>query len=246
MLAEIAAEELSGCLDEVAAEVIEAADVAEPPVDTLLVADALGITVARDDRQQCRARFVRLRSGGRGRERPTIFLRPEPRLERRYWAIAHEIGEHSAYRVFGKLGIDAREVDPRMREDVANHLAGRILLPVQWFAADGPDCGWDLAELKSRYRSASHELIARRMLEMQPPVIVTIFDNGELYFRRANLPGTVPGPSTVELTCRREANRHDEPQQAADGPNSVQAWPIHEDGWKREILRTEVDIEPAG
>ena len=243
MLAEIAPEELSDCLDEVAREVVEAARVAEPPVDTLGVAQALGITVARDDRQQCRARFVRLRSGGRGRERPTIFLRPEPRLERRYWAVAHEIGEHTAYRVFAKLGIDAREVAPKMREDVANYLAGRILLPAEWFAADGPECGWDLAELKSRYRTASHELIARRMLEMPPPVIVTIFDNGQLYFRRANLPGSVPGPSAVELTCRREANRHNKPQLATEGTDSIQAWPVHEDGWQREILRTEVAVD---
>jgi Zn-dependent peptidase ImmA (M78 family) len=243
MLAEIAAEELSDCLDEVAMEILDASHVAGPPVDTLAVAGALGITVAVDDRQECRARFVRLRNRGRGRERPTIFLRPEPRLERRYWAVAHEIGEHAAYRVFGKLGIDVREVAPKMREDVSNYLAGRILLPAEWFAADGSACGWDLAELKSRYRTASHELIARRMLEMPPPVIVTIFDNGELYFRRANLPGSVPEPSAVELTSRRAANRHNKPQHATDGSGSVQAWPIHEEGWQREILRTEVEAQ---
>ena len=243
MLAEIAAEELSECLDEVAGEVIETAQVVGPPVDTLAVAGALGITVARDDRQRCRARFVRLRSGGRGRERPTIFLRSEPRPERRHWAVAHEIGEHTAYRVFAKLRIDAREVAPEMREEVANYLAGRILLPAEWFAADGSDCGWDLMELKSRFRTASHELIARRMLEMPPPVIVTIFDNGGLYFRRANLPGSVPGPSTVELTCRGEANRHNQPRHATERAGSVQAWPVHEEGWQREILRTEVAVE---
>jgi Zn-dependent peptidase ImmA (M78 family) len=243
MLAEIAAEELSGCLDEVAREVIDTAEVAGPPVDTLAVARELGIIVARDDRQRCRARFVRLRSGGRGRERPTIFLRSEPRPERRHWAVAHEIGEHTAHRVFGMLGIDAREVAPKMREDVANYLAGRILLPAEWFATDGFDCGWDLMELKSRYQTASHELIARRMLDMSPPVIVTVFDNGELYFRRANVPGSVPGPSTVELTCRHEANRHNEPQHSADRTGSVQAWPVHEEGWQREILRTEVEVE---
>ena len=243
MLAEIASEELSDCLDEVAMEVIDTAHVAGPPVDTLAVARALGIVVARDDRQRCRARFVRLRGGRRGHERPTIFLRSESRPERRHWAVAHEIGEHTAYRVFRKLGIDARDVAPNMREDVANYLAGRILLPAQWFAADGADHGWDLAAFKSRYRTASHELIARRMLDMPPPVIVTIFDNGELYFRRANVPGSVPGTSTLELTCRREANRHNEPQRATQGASSVQAWPVHEEGWQREILRTEVELE---
>ena len=86
-------------------------------------------------------------------------------------AVAHEIGEHIAYRVFARWGADPVETAANAREQVANWLAGRLLLPTAWFAADGTACGWDLLALKARYNTASHELIARRMLECRPPVM---------------------------------------------------------------------------
>ena len=129
---------------------------------------------------------------------PTILLRSDPRGERRHWAVAHEIGEFAAYRVFTQWGVDVREVAPRAREEVANRLAGRLLLPTAWFLADAASGGWDLLALKSQYATASHELIARRMLECPPPVIVTIFDHRAVSFRRSNVPGQVPPPSAAE------------------------------------------------
>ncbi|MEA1952135.1 MAG: ImmA/IrrE family metallo-endopeptidase, partial [Planctomycetota bacterium] len=75
--------------------------------------------------------------------KPSILLRPDPRAERRQWAVAHEIGEHVAWRVFGRLGVDPREAGPDSRESVANQLAGRLLLPGEWFEADAVACGWD-------------------------------------------------------------------------------------------------------
>ncbi len=194
----LTAEEISAGLDAAVMEVLREAGVEGPPVDPLAVAEALGIIVASDDRQEGRARYVRL-GGRRGRSsRATILLRPDPRSERRHWALAHEIGEHVAHRVFAQLGTDPREAAPNAREAVANQMAGRLLLPTAWFAADGSALGWDLFALKRRYATASHELIARRMLEMPAPAIVSIFDQGRLYFRRSNLPGRVPPPCFIE------------------------------------------------
>ena len=241
ILPEIPQEELSAALDSVAMEVLTAAGSDRPPVDALAIARRLGIEVASDDRQRGRARFVRLRGTGGRPPRATILLRPEPRLERRHWAIAHEIGEHVAHLVFAALCVDPREAPASARETVANHLAGRLLLPASWFTADGSDCGWDLATLKSRYRTASHELIARRMLELPPPVIISIFDHTEVYFRRSNVPGQVPSPSPAELQCWRTVHHHNRPQETFDGTLAIQGWPVHEPGWKREILRSEVD-----
>ena len=243
MLPEIPREELSAGLDAVASELLADARVDAPPVDALLLARALGITVAWDDYQQGRARYVRL-GGSVGRPpEPTILLRPEPRPERRHWAVAHEIGEHVAHRVFAVLLVDPREVAPGARNTVANHLAGRLLLPTQWFAADAAACGWDLGQLKTRYATASHELIARRMLELPPPVIITIFDHGQLSLRRSNVPGCVPVPCSAEMACWHIAHDHNHPHQTPDGPRSIQAWPVHEPGWKREILRTELELD---
>ena len=241
MLAEYTREELAAGLDAVAMELLTQAGVDGPPVDAFAVASRLGITVALDDRQQGRARYVRLSGHRRQSRRPTILVRSDPRGERRQWAVAHEIGEHAAYRVFLRWGVDVRVVDPRLREEVANQLAGRLLLPTAWFTADAAADAWDLLALKARYATASHELIARRMLECSPPVIVTIIDQGAVYFRRGNLPGRTPPLSTVEKDCWLTVHREAQARRSHEGPLTVQGWPVHEAEWKREILRAEVE-----
>jgi hypothetical protein len=243
MLPEITTEELSASLDAMVFELLDESRIDRPPVDAMAVARGLGVTVAVDSRQRGRARYVRL-SGGRGRgPRATVLLRPDPRSERLQWALAHEIGEHVACRAFAALGVDPREAGPEARERVANQLAGRLLLPGAWFAADGAACSWDLGRLKARYSTASHELIARRMLELPPPIIITIFDHEQIYFRRSNLPGQVPPPSPAELGLWRAVHGRGRPREVRQETQRIQGWPVHEEGWKREILRAEADVE---
>ncbi len=241
MLAEITREELTAVLEGVVMDLLAEGRIERPPVDAVRLAESLGMTVALDDCQQGRARFVRLGGHGGGRQRDTILLRPDPRPERRQWAVAHEIGESVAFRVFDALGVDPREAPDAARESVANRLAGRLLLPGEWFAADASGCRWDLFELKRRYATASHELIARRMLEMPPPVIVSIFDQGHVSMRRSNGPGRVPPLSAAEIECQKTAHDRNRPHHTYDGLQTVQSWPVHEEGWKREIIRAEVE-----
>lgn len=241
----LTAEEWAAALDAVAAEVLDQARVHQPPIDSLNVAKAVGLTVTTDDQQRGRARYVRLR-GYRGRaSRPTVLLRSDPRAERRQWALAHEIGEHVAHRVFHHLGADPRTVSPRVREAVANQMAGRLLLPTPWFSADAVASDWDLLALKARYTTASHELIARRMLEFPPAAIVSIFDQGRLSFRRGNMPGRMPPPSLEEIHCWKSVHRGNRPDEAPHGTYRIRGWPVHEPDWKREILRTEIACDPA-
>lgn len=241
MAAELTAEELSVALDAVAAEVLAEAEVEYPPVDALSVAAALRITVAVDAGQHGRARYVRLRPYHGREAKASILLRPDPRPERRQWAVAHEIGEHVAWRVFARLGVDPIVAPANSRESVANALAGRLLLPQTDFRADALELDWDLLALKSRYRTASHELIARRMLDFTPPVIITIFDHARVSFRHSNLSGRPPRPCDAELQCWRRVHEENRPYRSFDGGQTVSGWPVHEDGWRREILRAEVD-----
>ena len=240
MLAELTAEDLSLALDAVADALLREAGVYHPPVHAFTLAARLGIAVAPDDCQRGRARYVRLRGWSGGGPQPAILLRADPRPEREHWAVAHEIGEHAACRVFEHLAVDAREA-PAARESVANWLAARLLLPSAWFYADGRACGWGLHELKRRYSTASHELIARRMLDAPPPVVVSVFDHGTLTFRHSNLPGAAAPPDETERHCQQRAHRTGLPCTATAIGRRVDAWPVHEPGWRREILRTEVD-----
>jgi hypothetical protein len=249
MFPEYTREELAAGLDRAAEKILADGGVQTPPVDAFALARMLGITVAWDDRQEGRARYVRLQNRRPGALRPTILVRRDPRIERQQWAVAHEIGEHVAAAVFAQWGADPRETSPDAREIVANAMASRLLLPTTWFVADATACGWDLVALKARYATASHELIARRMLECRPPVIISIFDQQRIMFRRSNLPGRAPPPSMAEMECWRDVHLAEHPRQVRAGPGLIQGWPIHEPEWKREILRTELDewaMEAAG
>ena len=239
MLPEFSQEEFSAALDAVAGGVLEAAGQNVPPIDAIELARALGLALAWDTEQPGRGRIVRLSGFAGTQPRGSILLRPEPRRERLQWATAHEIGETCACQVFDRLGVDPREAPSGAREMVANQLAGRLLLPRDAFAADGRGAGWDLFELKSRYATASHELIARRMLDFEWPIIITVFDHGRRTWRKGNLDRRPPALLPLEIAARLAAHERGEPVVEETPLCRVQAWPVHEPGWKREILRTE-------
>ena len=240
MLQEIARDDLHAALDELVEQLLESAGIRRPPVDALSLAAACGLRIARDNAQVGRARHVRLaRSVGRDRA-GTILLKAELRPERRQWAIAHEVGEACCQRLFDRLRLDASWDAPGSREAFANQLANRLLLPSDWFAHDARDLDWDLPRLKVRYRTASHELIARRMLDFDVPIVISIFDQAQLTFRKQNCGEAAPALLALERDLQRAAHQQNRPQQATAGRLSVQAWPIHEPCWQREILRTTI------
>lgn len=239
MLPELTKEEYSAALNQVAADLLEEFSTSSPPIDALALAQAMGLNIAWDDSQRGRGRIVRLRDFSGGPPRGSILLRPDPRPERLQWAIAHEIGETCARRVFERLSIDPREAPGGARENAANQLASRILLPSAWFESRARALGWDLPRLKQIFSTASHELIARRMLDFEQPVVISVFDQGRATWRHTNFARGAPELSRAELTAWRAAHDDGQPTAETDGFGRVQAWPIHEPDWKREILRTE-------
>jgi hypothetical protein len=243
MLSEISEDEFAAALDAVASEVLWEADISEPPVDALPVADALGMAITYDHSMPYRGRYARLADLGGGGQ-ATIVLGQSERPEREQWAVAHEIGESVAYRVYERLGIPFQEALPASREQVANRMANCLLLPRHWLARDGRHLDWDLLALKERYTTASHELIARRMLEMRPPVVITVCDLGRVHWRRSNVTSRPPSLLPEEKSVWREAHENgftkESPIDAESGLENVRCWPIHEPGWKREILRSEI------
>lgn len=236
MYAAPATDELHAALDRVVAEILGRARVVGPPVDAFDLARGLGISVAVDRRQQPRARQKRIAG------RPSIFLRPEARSERLHWAVAHEIGEHESVRVFRLMGWPPDEITPRSREVTANMLAARLLMPTPWITSDARASGYDLPVLKKRYSTASHESIAWRTLDFGPAAIVTLFDHGQPTCRRSNLPLSPPALQPIEWRCWRRVHEEGGSHSEEEPPLHITGWAIHEDGWKREILRTEIDL----
>ncbi|RPI80510.1 MAG: ImmA/IrrE family metallo-endopeptidase [Planctomycetaceae bacterium] len=200
-----------------------------PPVDSLRLARRLGMTIAIDARQEPRGRHVRL--GGK----TAIFVRPEPRPERLQWTVAHEIGESLAHRLEEAVG--AADWGEAEREQRANLLATRLLLPTRWFERDARALGADLLALKARYATASHELIAWRLLDLDEPAVTTVIDQGRLTRRRSNFGGRLPGWTAFERECLAESQAKSQPVVRSKNDCSVAVWPVHEPGWRREIVR---------
>jgi Zn-dependent peptidase ImmA (M78 family) len=245
MLSEIPDDEFAAAIDACAADALWEAGIYEPPVDALLVAERLEMVVAHDFTMPERGRIVQLAdSHHRRATQATIVVGVAERPEREQWAVAHEIGESVACRVFERLGVSFDESLPTAREHVANRLASAILLPRRWFAADGLEQDWDLLELKARYHTASHELIASRMLDMRPPVMITVCDLGQIHWRRSNAtarpPAMLPEERDLWQIAHRTGRMTGDTLDGETGLERVRCWPIHEPHWKREILRSEI------
>ena len=210
----------------VAQELLERAEITAPPVDTLQIAKSLQIPVVFDRSQTSRGRYKILGEG------PTIFIRPEPRLERLHWVVAHELGEVMAWRVAEQI-VAFDEISSRCREEIANRIASRLLLPSSWFLSDATNLDFDLVCLKERYQTASHELIAMRFLDLSVPTIITVFDNGRVTRRVSNLPSATPGLHSAERLCAGEAHQRNQSSKVCE-----QGMTVHEGDWKREILHT--------
>lgn len=257
MLPEITHEDWTAALDATVDALLWEAGVCEPPVDAFLIAMRLGVTVTQDFELPTRGQFVRLSpvsEGGLGAA-PTIVLGEEPRVERRQFAVAHELGEFAAERVVDWLGIPHTQLPLGIREQIANALAGRLLVPQRWLKKHGLACEWDLAALKEKFCTASHELIARRTLDTSPPIVVTLFDQGEVSWRRSNFGGQPRSLLEVEYDCWQHAHYWGEPAtrdvELTGGDSSehratIRCWPVHEDHWRREIMRTEVSNAESG
>jgi Zn-dependent peptidase ImmA (M78 family) len=210
-------------------------------VDCIQLAQGhLGIQVCLDREQPQRGRAQRARG------RPQIYLRPEPTEERHQWTVAHEIGEHFKPSLLQRLGVEPSETRAMAGESLANLFAYHLLVPSRWFEADAPALGYDVLELKRRYRTASHEVVAWRMLDLPAPCIITIVDNDQIHRRRSNAWRVRRELTPVEQRCQRYVNHHGRSRVVQDGGWSVQGWPVHQGEWKREILRSVVEGDVAG
>jgi Zn-dependent peptidase ImmA (M78 family) len=195
------------------------------------------MVICLDRRQPQRGRAQH--AGGRKQ----IYLRPEPTEERHQWTVAHEIGEHLKVSLLQRLGIAPAQTRPMMGESLANVFAYRLLVPGCWFAEDASAADYDVLELKRRYRTASHEVIAWRFLDLPEPCIISILDNDHLSRRRSNAWRVRRQLEPAEQECQRHVHRHGQPHVIRENGWTVQGWPIHQADWKREILRSVVDTE---
>lgn len=234
MLASLVDAGLETALDAAVLELLGAAGCSTPPVDALFLArQHFQLTVCQDRRLLTRGRAQQVLGGGH------IYVRPEPRPERLHWTIAHEIAEHLGPRLWQACGLAVADVSPTLAEALANAFAQRLLAPTAWLQRAVQECGWDLLALKQRFYTASHEVFALRLLELPGSSgLITILDHGQVTRRRGR---PWPAPRWLlpgELRCQLWIHERSQPCQVQVEGYDVWGWPVHESGWKREILRT--------
>jgi Zn-dependent peptidase ImmA (M78 family) len=229
-------EEVHEAVDRAVADLLEAAGVAGPPVDAIALAQRnLGMVVCLDRTQPQRGRAQRVAG------RKQIFLRPEPSEERHQWTVAHEIGEHLKAELLRRLHVEPEQTRALAGESLANLFADRLLVPTPWLADEARACGHDLLELKQRFRSASHEVIAWRLLDLPEPCVITIVDNDHVHRRRSNALRVNRDLSSPERACQQVVHQQSRPHRLRQDGWTVQGWPIHQADWKREVLRGVLD-----
>jgi len=236
MFDELPREDVLTTVDRMVEEMLQAARIAEPPVDAIALAQGhLGMAVLLDKRQAQRGRAQRTAG------RKQIYLRPEPRTERHQWTIAHEIGEHVKTDLLIRLGMNPESTQAMTGESLANLFANRLLVPSRWFADDARSLEFDLAALKKRYATSSYEVLALRFLDLSEPCIVTIIDNEKITRRRSNAWPTRKKLEPAEEKCVRFVHNHGKPKRVQEAGWTVEGWPVHQEDWKREILRSVVE-----
>lgn len=229
-------EEYVALVDRFVEELLHEAGITAPPVDAIALAQRhLGMLVCLDRRQPQRGRAQRV--GGRKQ----IYLRPEPREERHQWTVAHEIGEHLKATLLRRLGIEPGGTRAMTGESLANLLAHRLLVPTCWFAEDAPALAYDITELKKRYRTASHEVVAWRLLDLPEPCVITIVDNDHVSRRRSNAWRVRRELEPPERACQQYVHEYSRPKTVQADGWTVYGWPVHQPDWKREILRSLVE-----
>ncbi|HEV8060038.1 MAG TPA: ImmA/IrrE family metallo-endopeptidase [Gemmataceae bacterium] len=236
MFDELSSEEVVMAVDRTIARLLAAAGVSGPPVDAIGIAQkALGIVVCLDGGQQARGRAQR---AGKRRQ---IYLRPEPTKERHQWTVAHEIGEHLKADLLRALDVEPEQTGAMTGESLANLFANRLLVPQSWLAADAPGLHYDIAALKERYRTASHEVVGMRLLDLPAPCIITIIDNGHIHRRRSNSMPVRRSLEPPEVLCQEYVHHFSRVHRVQEGSWTVQGWPVHQVDWKREVLRSVVE-----
>jgi hypothetical protein len=172
-----------------------------------------------------------------------IRVNSELRDERREFRIAHEIAH-----IYWSHP-DNHQGDPTLGgklERYCSKFASLLLCPHQWLVSDAPAADYDLGRLKALYNNVSHEAMAIR-LSYLTAMVVTIYDNGQLY-RRFSSPGLghPPDGQPVEEEVRSKVDIYGKFQELVGsikwgGANRgvrVRGYPVFSGKFRRIILLT--------
>lgn len=223
-------EEASELLDRIVESLLADCEIDQPPVEPKRIADTLGLVYNETKLEGRRGQSFRRY----GRQHVEIHHKDRP--ERKNFALAHEVMELELKKVLE---------DQRECHRWANLGASFLLMPTAWFRDECQKTGFDIAELKTIFSTASWEAVALRTLNFSESII-TVVDNGRVTRRKSSYAFYVPKKlSDDETQVVAEVLRTGQVEQQHFPSCEVIGYPVFEKEQKRVILRTTLD-ELAG
>jgi hypothetical protein len=234
---ELSRDDVVQCVDRAVEELLTQARVKAPPVDAIALTRHVGLPTAEKPRQGHAPRA--------NRSPPTTDTTPcaATSEEQRQWEAAQAIGKHLQPQLLQQLGFVSGEKKPPMGESLSGLFARHLLLPSAWFSADAASFDFELFQLKERYRSATHEMIAFRLLDLPEPCIITLVVDDKVHRRRSNAWPVKKRLEPAEAECLRAVTRDGQPHTLRAGGWTVWGWPLWHGGCNREVLRSVVEVD---
>ena len=232
-------EDVFDAVDRLLTGLIERAGVRQPPVDALAIAEEhLGIPVemveAETDERGRPKRATRRQGAG-------ITLTEDMTEEQQHAAAANGIARALLPEVLRKLDIPHGSES----KSAAGHLRGlvvpRLLVPTKLLRGELRSCGFDVLALQRRFHTASIELVAQRLLDLDDPCAITIADDGIVAFRRANRFPVNRKLLPLEQECLDRVMKFDRPERLRGEAWTVNGWPVRDRPFRRVVLRSVPD-----
>ena len=233
-----AEDDLLSAIDDVIKDLLRCHDVGSPPVDAVRLLQACGKS-ARASAQKARSK----RSSGLRDRRPAR-------------SVARDVSQPRAAAIIGRSLTRAILRRTQFERSRASHdsegwldflFTARLLMPTRWFREDFRRLGLDVQRLHARYSTASAEAVAWRLLDLEEPLVVTIFDNNQIVDRRSNVQhdGVPPTIDFAELAAQAYAHTYSRPRLENSPAVTARAWSVHRADWRREIVVARLDGESS-
>lgn len=233
-------EELVETIDRLVAGLIERAGFTAGPVDALVLAEHhLGLPVqfvepAEED--ESGRRRPRARPAGSG-----ITLTTDMSEEQQHRAAAGGIAQLLMPEIFHKLGVVVGAESKQFVTHVRGLVVPRVLIPRRLLRAALRDCKYDIPALKKVFTTASMEMIALRLLDLDQPCVIAVVDDGVVATRRGNQAPASRKLSDAEQECVTRVTELDLPHRARVGEWTAWGWPVPHRPFRRILLRAVPD-----
>jgi predicted transcriptional regulator len=233
-------DELFEAIDRLVNGMLERSGVVKPPVNALdLAENHLGIPVEvvepveADERGRPRPRLRRTSAG--------IVLSSDMTEEQQQKKAADGIARTFLADILGKLGVSPGTENKQLASHIRALFVSRLLVPHKLLRTALKECRYDLLELKKVFNTATVEMIALRLLDLDEPCVIAIVDDGVVTVRRGNRATASTKLGPAEQTCLNRVMELDLPHRLRAGEWTVQAWPVPDRPLRRIILRAVPD-----